>query len=318
LPPQKPGLSPAARQSNLKEKLRNILVGFGFQEALTYPLVSLEKLQKLSPKLALKIPPLKVANPMTREQEFLRTSLQPGLLSTLAHNQKFEQAGIRLFEIGKVFLPQGKDLPEEKEVLCALVSGARTELSWQADKEMLDFFDAKGAVENLLSQLGLKASFENSDDEDLYPGRGANIIIEDNRVGIVGDLHPRVAQAFELSNTVGLMEIDLAKLLTEITGTGVYRSIPRFPSVSRDIALVIDEQASYRRVEEVIESFPLVTKVSLFDLYRGEQVTQGKKSFAIRIVYQSPSRTLTDEEVDRTQKQMLARLRQELGATLRA
>jgi phenylalanyl-tRNA synthetase beta chain len=318
LPPQKSKLSLEARQSELKDKLRDILTGFGFQEILTYSLVSLEKLQKVSPQPEIEIPPLKVANPMTREQEYLRTSLRAGILGALAHNRKFEQAGVRLFEIGKIFLPQGNDLPAEKDMLCAVLSGARAELSWQADKEMLDFFDAKGAIENLLSQLGLKASFENSDDEDLYPGRGANVIIEDNKVGIVGDLHPRVAQAFELSNTVGLMEIDLAKLLTEITGTGVYRSIPRFPSVSRDIALVIDEQASYRRVEEVIESFPLVTKVSLFDLYRGEQVTQGKKSFAIRIVYQSPSRTLTDEEVDRTQEQMLARLHQELGATLRA
>jgi phenylalanyl-tRNA synthetase beta chain len=318
LPPQKSGLSPAARQSNLKEKLRNILVGFGFQEILTYPLVSLEKLQKLSPKLELKIPPLKVANPMTREQEFLRTSLQPGLLSILAHNQKFGQAGIRLFEIGKVFSPQGKDLPEERDMLCAVLSGERAELSWQPDREMLDFFDIKGALENLLNQLGLKASFENSDDEGLYAGRAANVIVEDERVGIVGEVHLKVAQAFELSDTICLMEIDLGKLSTKTTETRPYQSIPRFPSVSRDIALVIDEQVSYRTVENVIQSFPLVIKVTLFDLYRGEQIAEGKKSFAIRIVYQSPSRTLTDEEVDRIQEQMLAKLRQELGATLRA
>ena len=106
LPPQKSKLSLEARQSELKDKLRNILTGFGFQEILTYSLVSLEKLQKVSPQLELKIPPLKVANPMTREQEYLRTSLRAGLLAALAHNQKFEQAGVRLFEIGKVFLPQ--------------------------------------------------------------------------------------------------------------------------------------------------------------------------------------------------------------------
>jgi phenylalanyl-tRNA synthetase beta chain len=317
LPQQKSKLSPAAQQSNLKEKLRNILTGFGFQEILTYSLVSLEKLQKLSPKLELKIPPLKVANPMTREQEFLRTSLRAGLLATLAHNQKFEQAGIRLFEIGKVFLPRGKDLPEEKEVLCAVLSGARAELSWQADKEPLDFFDAKGVVENLLNQLGLRASFDIGDDETLFPGRGANIIVEDDKVGIVGDVHPKVTQAFELSNTICLIEVDLEKLLTKITGIKEYQSIPRFPSVSRDIALVVDEQVSYGRVEEIIQSFPLVTKVTLFDLYRGEQIAEGKKSFAIRIVYQSPSHTLTDEEVDQTQEQMLAKLHQELGANLR-
>jgi phenylalanyl-tRNA synthetase beta chain len=336
LPQQESKLSPAAQQSNLKEKLRNILTGFGFQEILTYSLVSLDKLQKLSPKLELKIPPLKVANPMTREQEYLRTSLRAGLLATLAHNQKFEQAGIRLFEIGKVFLPQhppviatlsetkGKqsqeerELPQEKDAFCAVLSGARAELSWQADKEPLDFFDAKGVVENILNQLELKASFDIGDDEGLFPGRGANIIVEDDRIGIVGDLHPKVAQAFELSNTVCLIEIDLEKVLTKIAGVKEYQSIPRFPSVTRDIALVVDEQVSYRRVEEIIQSFPLVTKVTLFDLYRGEQIAESKKSFAIRIIYQSPSHTLTDEEVDQTQEQMLARLHQELGATLRS
>jgi len=331
LPQQKSNLSPSAQQSNLEEKLRNILTGFGFQEILTYSLVSLEKLQKLSPKLELKILPLKVANPMTREQEYLRTSLRAGLLSTLSHNQKFEQAGIRLFEIGKVFLPhhppviaskakqsqEEKELPEEKEMLCAVLSGPRAELSWQADKEPLDFFDAKGVVENILNQLGLKASFDTGDDEILFPGRGANIIVEDDKVGIVGDVHPKVAQAFELANTICLMEIDLEKLLTKITGIKEYQPIPRFPSVTRDIALVVDEQVSYRRAEEIIQSFPLVTEITLFDLYRGKQIPEGKKSFAMRIIYQSPSHTLTDEEVDQTQEQMLARLHQELGATLR-
>jgi len=318
LPQQKSRLSPAARQSNLKEKLRNILTGFGFQEILTYSLVSLEKLQKLSPKLELEIPPLKVANPMTREQEYLRTGLRVGLLATLAHNQKFEQVGIRLFEIGKVFLPRGKDLPEEKEMLCAVLGGARAELSWQADKEPLDFFDAKGIVESLLNQLGLKVSFESSADEGLFPRRGANVIVEDGRIGILGELHPKVAQAFELSGVAYLIEIDLEKLLTKVTWIKEYQPIPRFPSVTRDIALIVDEQVSYRRAENIIRSFPLVTQITLFDLYRGEQIPEGKKSFAIRIIYQSPSHTLTDEEVDRTQEQMLAKLHQELSATLRS
>jgi len=317
LPQQESRLSLPARQSELKKKLRTILTGLGFQEILTYSLVSLEKLQNLSPKLEVKIPPLKVANPMTREQEYLRTSLRAGLLATLAHNQKFEQSGIRLFEIGKAFLPQGKELPEEREMLCAVLSGPRAELSWQAGREPLDFFDAKGAVENLLKQLGLKVSFEISDDEGLFPGRGADIIIDDARVGIVGDLHPRLAQAFELSSAASLIEIDLEKLLAGIAGIKEYQSIPRFPSVSRDMALVVDEPVGYRKVEEIIESFPLVTQITLFDLYRGEQIPGGKKSFAIRIVYQSPKHTLTDEEVDQTQEQMLGKLNKELGAVLR-
>ncbi len=317
LPPQKSKLSQDIQQNELKDKLRNILIGFGFQEILTYSLVSLEKLQKLSPNSELKIAPLNVANPMTREQEYLRTSLRAGLLSALAHNQKFEQSGIRLFEIGKIFLPRGTDLPEEKEMLCAVLSGPRHELSWHPDKEMLDLFDAKGVVENILSRLDLRGGFEASNDEGLLLGRGATIIVDNDRIGVLGELHPKVAEAFEVSGVVCLVEVDLHKLLTKLAGAKKYQPISRFPSIRRDIALVVDEQVSYRRVEEIIRAFPLVTKVTLFDLYRGEQIPAGKKSFAIRVAYQSPSRTLTDEEADQTQEQMLARLSRELGATLR-
>jgi phenylalanyl-tRNA synthetase beta chain len=332
LPQQPSRLSESARRSDLRDKLRDILAGIGFQEILTYSLVSLEKLQKLSPALELMVVPLKLANPMTREQECLRTSLRAGLLATLAHNRKFEQAGIRLFEVGKVFLPkpplviaseakrsQGKrELPEEREMLCAVLSGQRAELSWQSDAGLLDFFDAKGVVENILDQVELKATFDAADDETLFPGRGASIVIDDDKMGIIGELHSGVAQLFDLPGSACLLEIDLEKLLDKIARVKQYRPVSRFPSVTRDIALVVDEQVDYRGVEETIQGFPLVSKVILFDLYRGEQVTSGKKSFAIRIVYQSPKHTLTDEEVDRTQEQILSRLSQELGATLRA
>jgi phenylalanyl-tRNA synthetase beta chain len=172
-------------------------------------------------------------------------------------------------------------------------------------------------VENLLNQSGLKASFDIGDDEILFPGRGADIIVEDDKVGIVGEVHPRVAQAFELSNAVCLIEIDLEKFFSRITRAKKYQPIPRFPSVTRDIALVVDEQVTYQRIENIIRSFPLVKHVTLFDLYRGNQIPEGKKSFAVRIIYQSHKHTLTDEEVDQTQEQMLNRLRKELGTTLR-
>lgn len=317
LPAQRSSLSPEARRSDLKERLRSIFTGFGFQEILTYSLVSLERLEKLSSRSELLAEPLKVANPMSKEQEFLRTSLRCGLLSTLAHNQRFEQGPIRLFEIGKVFQARRRDLPEEKEMLCALLSGSRTELSWLVNREMVDFFDAKGIVESLLCSLGVSASFENSDDDGLFPGRAANIIAGDAIIGVVGELHPRVAQAYELSSLTYLMDVDLEKLLPRIGGISKYQTIPRFPSVYRDIALLVDEQVSYGKVENIIRGFPLVAKVTLFDLYRGEQVPKGKKSFAIRIVYQSPSHTLTDEEVGRVQDQMLTKLHKELSATLR-
>ena len=315
---QESAFSLSTRQNALEWKVRNVLTGCSFQEILTYSLVSLEKLQSLSPKFEMETQPLKVANPMTKEQEYLRTSLRVGLLTTLAHNQKFEQMGIKLFEIGKIFLPQGKELPWEKEMLCAVLGGSRSALSWHGDKEMLDFFDAKGVAENLLDALGLKASFEVSSDESLFPGRAANIVVDNDELGIVGDLHPSVAQIFELSGTICLIEIDLEKLLTKLAKVGEYQAIPRFPSVSRDIALVMDTQVGYQEVERRIRGFPLVTQITLFDLYKGKQVPEGKKSFALRIVYQAPDRTLTDEEVGPIQQQILDKLSQELDATLRS
>jgi len=320
LPKQEP-----TPELEFKQRLRNILTGCGFQEILTYSLTSLERLQKISPKLKLKVTSLKVANPMTKEQEYLRTTLRPGLLTTLAHNQRIEEKSIRLFEIGKIFLPQGNELPQEKEMLCAVLSGPEAELSWHGNKEQLNFFDAKGVVENLLNQLGLEATnfvalatFEASDDESLLPGRAANIIIGGDKVGIVGNLHPKVAQAFELSDAVYLIEMDIEKLLSKTIKVKQYQPIPRFPSITRDIALVIDKQVSYQQAEDVIRSFPLVRKITLFDFYRGEQIPEGKKSFAIRIVYQSPSHTLTDEEVNGVQQEILDKLLQALGAILRS
>jgi len=336
LPPQE--LTP---ERNFKQKLRNTLVSWGFQEILTYSLTSMEKLQRLSPKLESKIAPLRVANPMTKEQEYLRTFLRAGVLTTLANNQKHGEAGIRLFEIGKIFLPQHpaaialsqnaesgegeikqsiqdkEGLPHEKEMLCAVLSGSRRELSWHDNKEILDFFDAKGVAERLLEQLGLTSTFEPSDDEGLLLGRRADVIIGGDKVGVVGNLHSKVAQGFELSGLVCLIEMDVEKLMNKASGAKRYQPIPRFPSITRDIALVINEQITFQETEDIIQSFPLVEKTTLFDLYTGEQIPEGKKSFAIRIIYRSPQRTLTEREVDKIQQQMLDRLCRELGATLR-
>jgi phenylalanyl-tRNA synthetase beta chain len=317
LPPQRSKSSMPERWRDLRERLREVLIGFGCQEILTYSLVSLQKLEKLSPKLELDVLPLKVANPMTREQECLRTSLRAGLLATASQNQKSEPAGIRLFEIGKVFLGRGQDLPEESEMLCAVLCGPRSELSWHGDREMLGFFDVKGMVEALMRALRLRASFGVSDDRSLVAGRRADAVVEDEKVGILGEVHPAIVQAFELSGTVCLLEVDLQRLLPKVARTRACEPIPRFPSSSRDVALVLDEHVPYSSVEGIIRGFPLVREAVLFDVYRGDQVPEGKKSYAVRIVYQSPSHTLTDEEVEHRHREMLDKLGRELGATLR-
>ncbi|HEX76410.1 MAG TPA: phenylalanine--tRNA ligase subunit beta [Dehalococcoidia bacterium] len=304
---------------SLRHKLRSTLVSCGFQEVLTYSLTSSEMMSKLSPEPHLMgLTPIKVANPMSREQEYLRTSLRAGLLSVLARNERYMEGGIRLFEIGKTFLLQEKDLPQEREMLCAVLSSLQPELSWQGKAGPVDFFVAKGIIETLSSRLKLVASFEASEDEGLYPGRSAHIIIDNKKIGVIGELHPKVSEAFELTESAYLIEIDLERLLPHAASPKKYQPTPRYPSMIRDIALLVDEQRIYQQIHTIIQDSPLVDQVALFDVYSGEQVPEGKKSLAFRITYQSATHTLTDEEVDEVQQQILDRLSRELGATLRA
>ena len=173
-------------------------------------------------------------------------------------------------------------------------------------------------MESLVSQLGVDASFEECRDESLHPSKQAAIVVANNRLGVVGELHPKVLEAFDLSETVYLFEIDLTELLPFTIGHKMFQPIPRFPAVVRDIALVVDATVAHQKIQGIITSFPLVAQVSIFDVYAGGPVPPGKKSLAYKIAFQSPTHTLTDEEVNGVQQQILDKLSQELGATLRA
>ncbi|MBC8429547.1 MAG: phenylalanine--tRNA ligase subunit beta, partial [Dehalococcoidia bacterium] len=248
---------------DLKWEVSHSLIGYGFQEVLTYSLTSLELLNKLLPEPhPLEPIPLRMANPMTADQEYLRPNLRANLLAALSANRRHEDGSIRLFELGKVYLPRPNDLPDEPEVLCAVLCGTRFEESWQGGEELLDFFEAKGIVEGLLSQLGVEANFEPSVDESLHPSKQAAIAIGDNRLGVIGELHPKVLDAFEISGNVYLFEINLAALLPFTIGHKVFQPIPRFPAIVRDIALVVDTGVAHRQVQGIIGSFPLVSQAA--------------------------------------------------------
>ena len=326
----------------LKRKVRHSLTGYGFQEIISYSLTSLELLNKLSPEAHSPEPmPLRVANPMTAEQEYLHPNLRAGLLSALVDNRRHEEGGIRLFELSRVYLPRGNDLPDEREVLCGLLSGSRLDKSWRGGDEAIDFFEARGVVEGLLSQLGVAARFETSSDESLHSTKQAAIIIDGEffdekyvpqavldrlagkrgakgyKVGVVGEVHPKVLESFEIADAAYLFEIDLGALLTFTVGHRMFQPIPRVPAVVRDMALTVDIGTNNQQVLDIIKSFPLAAQVAIFDVYSGEQVPQGKKSLAYRITFQSPTHTLTDEEVNKVQQQILDKVSRDLGATLR-
>ncbi len=302
---------------SLRERLRDILAGCGMQEIITYSLTSREMLNKIKYQNQFG-PPIRVANPLSREQEYLRISLRGGLLATFAANERHSVKGIRLFEIGKIYLPREGTLPEEREMLGGILGGPKFERTWFGEKGELDFFSAKGILETLFAHLAIKVSFEPGEDPLLIPGRTAKIMVEGEQVGVVGELHPDVAASFELSTQpVSLFELEVEKLLPFVEQPRTYQPIPKFPGVVRDIALLVDADLPAKRVQDIIQAFPQVNQATIFDVYQGEQIPPGKKSLAFSIRYQSPERTLTDEEVDRLQENILRKLEQELGAVLR-
>lgn len=300
----------------LRQKIRDIMISCGFQEIMTYSLTNLELMEKSFLNAQSK-EMLKVANPMSHELEYLRTSLIPGVLSTITYNQRYQRRGFKLFELGKVFLGQGNDLPNEREMLCVMLGGPQAALFWKEKDEPVDFFVAKGIAETIFSGIDISVDYLSEENQILLSGNAASISVKGEKLGLIGELHPKILKTFDIVDAAYLIELDIKKIFQYISSLYKYKPISKFPSVIRDLALVIDETVTYQKVKEILESFPLLFKVSLFDFYKGEQIPEGKKSLAFRLVYQSDTHTLSDQEVDRVQEQMLARLGKEVGAALR-
>ena len=312
IPQQRP-----ASITSLKRRVRNIMVGYGFQELVSFSLTNMDVLVKLSPESRKTEPsPVHIANPASSEQEYLRPTLRAGLLSALTTNKAFIDEGVRLLELGKVYLNRAENLPDEPDMLCGVISGPRSEQWWQVAGELMDFFDAKGIVEGLLQQITIDAKFEKSADESLHPTNQAAVIAEGKQIGVVGELHPSVKEHFELTQPVYLFEINVP-LLVPLIRDKAYRPIPKFPATVRDIALVVDTGVTHQQIQDTMKGFSLVTDVALFDVYSGEQVPTGKKSMAYRLTFQSPDKTLTDQQINGVQQAILKKLTTSLGATLR-
>lgn len=299
----------------LKERLRDLMVGCGLQEIVTYSLVG-RALMDRAPGGPGAADAVRLANPMSPEQEYLRLTLRGGLLSTLSANARHEEA-VRLFEVGRVYLPQAGDLPQEREMLAGAMAGPRHPPFWSQDGGGLDFFDAKGLLEESLCRLGVVAAFEPAEEPFFLPGRAARLRSGAVSLGVVGEVAPAVAEAFDLAlRPVVCFELDLAALLPLVKEPR-YQPLPRFPASTRDLALVVDEDVPAQRVLEVIRGFSLVGQARLFDVYRGEPIASGKKSLAFSLAYQAPDRTLTAAEVEGVHQRLVQKLETDLGAALR-
>jgi phenylalanyl-tRNA synthetase beta chain len=309
----------------VEERVRDVLVGCGLDELITYSLTNLRSVARLVPGM----PEvdgdayLRVANPLSPEREYMRQTLQNSLLEAMALNLRhFEHVGV--FEIGRVYLPRPEEeLPQEPVMLGIALSGRREERSWmQAEAGEVDFFDLKGIVEALLERLGVsEARYEAAEEATFHPGRQAALYVGEAPVGILGEVHPVVREQFELpAQRVCLAELRLEPLLKQ-AGARQYEPLSRFPAVLQDIAVVVEEKVPAARVAEVIQKAAgsLLRDVALFDVYRGAPLPEGKVSLAYRLTFQSPDRVLVEDEVNRLrEKKIVPALERELGAAIRA
>jgi phenylalanyl-tRNA synthetase beta chain len=303
----------------LRDQVKDLLAAAGIQEVINYPLVTLQQLEQVE-HYDPAAPPLRVANPMSSDREYLRTTLRASLLGTLAANQGHSAGPFRLFEAGRVFWPRDGDLPDERETVAGVLAGLRHEPSWLEDDSQLDFYDAKGVVEMVLGRLGVAATYEPIDNPAFHPGRCAEIKSGDSLLGLVGEVHPVVMERLGLeSPQVAAFELYLEPILDALPDSQrQFEPLPRYPSATRDLALVMPSDVQAERVTRLILRHRGVDRAELFDIYAGENISEGTKSLAFHVYFQARDRTLTNEEVNKSLDGLLRTLERELNVTLRA
>jgi phenylalanyl-tRNA synthetase beta chain len=305
----------------LEERVRDILVTCGLQEVMNYSLTTVER---EAPLVGQAVEYVRLANPVTVERSVMRRSVLASVLESAASNLRHVN-GVRLFEIGFVYLPRaGEKLPDEPRRLAMVMTGPRYAEFWDstAKPAMLDFFDLKGIVEALLAELHVPAAeYQPAKAPWLHPGRAAEVRIGDDLIGCFGQLHPGLNEHFGLGRRDVLVgEFDLEILLAKVPQRHAIEPIPEFPPIRQDIAVVLDESVPAAQVEAEIRAGggELLRNVRLFDVYRGPNLPKGKKSLAFALTFQALDRTLTDKEAAKVQQKIVGRLERLLGAKLRA
>jgi phenylalanyl-tRNA synthetase beta chain len=305
-----------------EERVRLTLVRLGLQEAVTYRLTSPEREARLmlSPGAG-ELPYVRLANPIAADRAVMRRQVLPGLMEVIERNARLRER-IAFFEIGPVFLPlPNVDLPEELARLAIVMTGRRAPAGWQpGDTGQLNFFDLKGAIEQLLAEMHVEAGFEPAEAELYAPGKCAALRVGGSLAGWMGELHPQLVRRYDLTGAAVLAaELDLAPLLSAMQLRPDLAPVSPYPPVLEDLAVVVDQAVPARRVEQVIctAAGTLLERIQLFDLYQGEQIGRGQKSLAYSLVYRSRERTLTDEEVRMARERIVKALREEVGGSLR-
>ncbi|WP_053021412.1 phenylalanine--tRNA ligase subunit beta [Staphylococcus haemolyticus] len=295
--------------------LKETLEGAGLNQAITYSLVSKDHAKDFALQ---ERPTISLLMPMSEAHATLRQSLLPHLIEATAYNVARKNKDVRLYEIGRVFFGNGEgELPDEVEYLSGILTGEYVVNAWQGKKEEIDFFIAKGVVDRVAEKLNLEFSYKAGKIEGLHPGRTAIVSLEGQDIGFIGELHPQVAADNDLKRTY-VFELNYDAMMQVAVGYINYEQIPKFPGVTRDIALEVNHDVPSSELKQIIHNNgeDILQSTLVFDVYEGEHLEKGKKSVAIRLNYLDTEDTLTDERVSKIHDKILEAL-QAQGATIR-
>ena len=303
---------PKYKNEILTEEVIDTMIGSGLNQSISYSFVSPKVFDKINlPKDSELRNVVKIKNPLGEDYSVMRTTTIHSMMESLGRNYSRNNEYVRLFEVGKIYIPNEDEtaLPNEKNILTIGMYGD------------CDYLDLKGVVENIVEALGLnKVTFvRESENPSYHPGKTAALMIGKSRVGVLGEVHPDVTENYGVDVNCYLAELDLDLLFNYAERTKKYKPLPKFPAVTRDIALLVNDEVLVQEIEDTIKKAGgnLVEKVKLFDIYKGAQIPEGKKSIAYAIAYRDEKKTLTDNDVNKVHDKILRSLEYKLGATLR-
>lgn len=319
---------PPQRNYPLQERersLRDVLTNLGLQEVVNYRLTNPQEEMRLYPLDEKPKEPayIQLQNPISQEKRVMRRSLLASVLQIIEKNIRLRER-LALFEIGPIFEPQKKKLlPDESTHLAIALSGVRAYADWeQTTVHYLDFFDLKGILEAILHAFHIEDyAFTAAEQMPFHPGKCAALHVAGEQIGVLGELHPKVKENYDFGNAdVVAADLNLDVLFGHIPEEFHLIKVPVYPPVIEDLAVIAAEQTSAAEILQVMQSAgqPLVSEISIFDIFRGKQIDAGKKSLAFRITYQAQDRTLTDEEVGKVREKIMGAVEQQLGAKVRS
>ncbi|VTS20746.1 phenylalanyl-tRNA synthetase subunit beta [Streptococcus pseudoporcinus] len=303
----------------LRRRVRTIAEGAGLTEIISYALATPEKAQ------AFAIQPSKLTElmwPMTIERSELRQNIVSGMLDTVAYNVARKQKNLAIYEIGKIFEQEGdskRDLPNEIDTFAFALSGLVAEKDFQTQAQPVDFFYAKGILESLFDKLGVRVHFvAEKEMASMHPGRTARLILNNQTIGFIGQVHPQVASDYDIPETY-VAELNLQIIEENMKSNQVFNEISKVPAVSRDIAILVDDSTSHQDIIRIIDNLGIkyLDTIKLFDIYAGAHIEPGKKSMAYSLRFQNPQDSLRDEDVAKYMDKITNALVKEAGAQVR-